>query len=342
MISRKARCAMSSESKTALVLGAGGGIGSEVKRALLRHGWNVRALVRKAPDDASHPRHPHLEWRLGDALNRDDVMDAAHGAAVIVHGVNPANYHNWRGLALPMLDNTIAAASANRARIVFPGTVYNYGRDAFPLIDENSPQHPHTRKGEIRAEMEERLRAACWDGQVRALIVRAGDFFGPSAKSSWFSQGLIMRKRPVRFVLNPGNPELHHSWAYLPDVAATLVRLLQVESTLAKFETFHFKGHWLRNGDMVNAICDVVEISRRRVLPFPWWGVRLTAPFMELSNEMLEMRYLWADPIELDNRKLRAHIGDEPHTPLVEAIRNTLIGVGCLTASRAPTHASVF
>jgi len=149
-----------------------------------------------------------------------------------------------------------------------------------------------------------------------------------------------MREQPVRFVLNPGDPELYHSWAYLPDVAATLARLLQMESALAKFDTFHFKGHWLRNSDMVSAICDVAGISRRRALPFPWWAVRASAPFMELSNEMLEMRYLWSDPIELDNGKLRSRIGDEPHTPLVEAIRSTLIGVGCLAATRAPAHAN--
>ena len=39
-----------------------------------------------------------------------------------------------------MLDNTIAAANAQGATIVLPGTVYNYGPDAFPLLAETSPQ----------------------------------------------------------------------------------------------------------------------------------------------------------------------------------------------------------
>jgi nucleoside-diphosphate-sugar epimerase len=330
---------MHTHPKVALVLGAQGGIGNEVTRALLRHGWQVRALARKPQAGFGHPQ---LEWIIGDAMRRQDVVDASYGSSVIVHAVNPAKYHNWRGLTLPMLDNTIAAATITGARILMPGTIYNYGPDAFPLIDEHSPQNPHTRKGAVRVEMEERLRDAAWDGRCRSLIVRAGDFFGPRAGSSWFSQGLVMRGQPVRFVLNPGHKDLHHSWAYLPDVAETMVRLLAQESTLEKLDTFHFRGHWLRNCDMLQTICDVAGISRSRVVPFPWWSIRATAPFAELSDEMQEMRYLWQEPIKLNNAKLRARIGFEPHTPIEEALRSTLVGIGCLRESRVvPTPADI-
>lgn len=64
---------------------------------------------------------------------------------------------------MPMLDNTIVAATAEAATIVLPGTVYNYGPDAFPILTEESPQHPMTRKGAIRVEMEKRLLNASWN-----------------------------------------------------------------------------------------------------------------------------------------------------------------------------------
>jgi nucleoside-diphosphate-sugar epimerase len=316
--------------RTALVLGASGGVGSEVVRALLRRGWRVRALVRREPSVAQKLQQHQVEWRIGDALSREDVMQAAHRASLIVHAVNPPKYHNWRGLGLPMLDNTIAAAEANRARIVFPGTIYNYGPDAFPLVNELSPQNPLTRKGAVRVEMEERLRDASWDGRARALIVRAGDFFGPHTISSWFSQGMVMPGRPVRFVFNPGAKQLFHTWAYLPDVAETIARLVEQDSSLQKFATFNFRGHWLSNGAMTNAICRVAGISPRRVIPLPWWALRAAAPFAELYGEMQEMRYLWNVPIELDNAKLRSVLGAEPHTPIEQAIRDTLLGLGCL------------
>jgi hypothetical protein len=48
---------------------------------------------------------------------------------------------------MPMLHNTINAAEKNGALIVLPGTIYNYGPDAFPLLQEDSLQNPVTQKG---------------------------------------------------------------------------------------------------------------------------------------------------------------------------------------------------
>jgi nucleoside-diphosphate-sugar epimerase len=96
----------------------------------------------------------------GDALNPADVVKAAPGASLIVHAVNPPGYRNWAQWVLPMLESSISAARASGARILLPGTIYNYGPDAFPVLREDSPQNPQTRKGKIRAEMERRLRAA--------------------------------------------------------------------------------------------------------------------------------------------------------------------------------------
>ena len=98
-----------------------------------------------------------MEYVTGDALSRTDVLAAAEGADMIVHAVNPPGYQNWEKQVLPMLDNTIAAAEAVGARIVFPGSVYNFGADAFPVLTEVSPQNPFTRKGMLRKEMEQRL-----------------------------------------------------------------------------------------------------------------------------------------------------------------------------------------
>jgi nucleoside-diphosphate-sugar epimerase len=257
-------------------------------------------------------------------MNRDDVVTAARGMAVIVHAVNPPKYHNWAGLVLPMLDNTIAAARASGARIVLPGTVYNFGPDAFPRLTESSPQNPLTRKGRIRVEMEQRLQGAAAAG-VRTLIVRAGDYFGPRAGNTWFSQGLLAGQREPRRVFYPGPRDLGHAWAYLPDVAETIARLLDQPARLADFDVFHFRGHWLARGaDMADAVCQAAGLAATKIYTFPWWAVRLAAPFVEVCREMLEMRYLWSVPVDLDNSKLRAVIGAEPRTPLNVAVERSL------------------
>jgi nucleoside-diphosphate-sugar epimerase len=316
---------MDTKTRTALIVGVTGGIGGEVARSLLSRGWRVRALHRNpAAVAAASGLGDTVEWIRGDAMRREDVVSASQGAAVIVHAVNPPKYHDWAGLVLPMLDNTIAAAKTSGARVLFPGTIYNFGPDAFPKLTESSPQHPLTRKGSIRVEMEQRLQSAAAEG-VRTLIVRAGDYFGPRAGNTWFGQGLLAGQRNVRRVFYPGPRELGHAWAYLPDVAEAMARLLDNEASLASFDVFHFRGHWLNRGvEMAEAICRQSGLSTRKVYRFPWWAVRLAAPFAEVCREMLEMRYLWNVPVELDNAKLRAVIGPEPHTPLDEAVATAL------------------
>jgi nucleoside-diphosphate-sugar epimerase len=322
--------------RIALIVGATGGIGGESARALLGTGWHVRALHRDAARAARQfAGLGPVEWVQGDALKPSEVVAAATGAQVIVHAANPPGYRNWKGLALPMLESSIAAAQAAGARLVLPGTVYNFGPAAGPLVSESTAQEPRTRKGAIRVAMEERLKHAARAG-VRVLVLRAGDFFGPGAsQNSWFSQGLVKPGRPLRSVTYPGQREVGHAWAYLPDLARTLARLLERESELQPFEVFHFGGHWFARGvELAEATRRVAGVPRAPIRRFPWFLIYLLAPFVETFREMLEMRYLWSTPMQLDNRKLVAFLGEEPHTPLDTALRETLSGLGCLASGK--------
>jgi len=320
--------------KKALVLGATGGIGGEVARQLREAGWQVHALKRGLA--AATEYRDGITWLRGDAMNRDEVMAAAAGCSVIVHAVNPPGYRRWAELVMPMIDNTIAAAQAQGATIVLPGTVYNYGPDAFPLLHEDAPQRPLTRKGAIRVEMERRLQAAASQG-CRVIVVRAGDFFGPKAGNNWFSQGLVKPGQPVTAVSLPGKRGVGHQWSYLPDVARTMVQLLECRDTLAPFASFHMAGHWDADGlQMAEAIQRVVA-RRSGIVPklraFPWWLTMLASPVVPTLRELREMKYLWSESVHMSNGRLLSVLGQEPHTPLDAAVEAALEGMGCLAAS---------
>lgn len=323
-----------SSKQTALVLGASGGIGGEVLRQLVAQGWAVKALkrgLRAAGRDANG-----IEWVEGDALDAQSVARAAAGSSVIVHAVNPPGYRGWGKLVLPMIDNTIAAAREHGATIVLPGTVYNYGPDAFPALHEDSPQQPATRKGRIRVEMEKRLREATLDGNTRVIVVRAGDFFGPGARNNWLSQGMIVPGSVPSEIKLPAAPGVGHQFAYLPDVAATMVALLAKREQLPAFASYHMAGYWDKDGtELGQAVQRVVEVRggrKPKLKAFPWWMIRLAAPFNETLREMMEMRYLWQQSVRMGNERLRAVLGAEPNTPLEIALERTLDSLGCLPA----------
>ena len=92
----------------------------------------------------------------------------------------------------------------------------------------------------------------------------------------------------------------------------------------------------MANAQMAEAIQRVVarRTGRKpRLAAFPWWLLSLASPFVATFRELREMRYLWREPVRMDNARLITALGREPHTPLDEAIEATLVGLGCLTAS---------
>lgn len=167
-------------------------------------------------------------------------------------------------------------------------------------------------------EMERRL------GEVKSLVLRAGDFFGPRPGNSWLSQGVVTPGKPVKSILYPGTRGVGHNWAYLPDVGETFARLLDREAELPEYARFHFEGHWDADGtEFIAAMLEAAGNPNAKVRRLPWALLPLIAPFNATMREMIEMRVYWNYTLRLDNHALVAFLGGEPHTPLVEALRNT-------------------
>jgi nucleoside-diphosphate-sugar epimerase len=319
--------------KSVLVLGITGGFGLATAQALRRSGWSLRALHRdpiRAAEvlSAKAPELP-VEWIAGDALDRGAVLGASAETALLVHAVNPPGYKNWRELAVPMLENSIAAAVAG-PRLVFPGNIYNFAPEDGPDLREDTPQRPHTKKGRTRIDMETRLAKASEAG-TRVLIVRAGDFFGGHAPGSWFSGAMVKAGKPLTKVVYPGHTAVGHVWAYLPDLGATVARLADRAAELPDFAIFHFGGHYVEPGiDMAHSVAKAAGLPDGRIKGLPWTAIRLLSPFNRTFRELLEMRYLWRQSLRLDDSKLRAFLPDVPHTPLDRAVRDSLAALGCL------------
>lgn len=336
----------STPARTALIIGATGSFGAHAAQALLKHGWTIRALNRnpEAATKTAGLRTP-IDWVKGDAMNAADMIAAAQGVQLIVHAANPPRYRNWKGTVLPMLDNAIAAAKASGARLMLPTSVYNYAPDMGANIGEDAPETPVTRKGAIRVECERRARQASKDG-VKVLILRAGDFFGPAAPNSGLSWLVTHKAGRMTGVYRPGPADVGHAFAYLPDLAETLARLMDAEDRLGVFERFHFRGHFERTGALGEAIRRVSGQPNLPINAFPWVVVRAASPFNETFRELWEMRYLWRRPIGLSNARLVAFLGEEPHTAFDVALRASLADMGLLSEAQAaqspgliPAHA---
>src|SRR5690606_15902565 len=107
-----------------------------------------------------------------------------------------------------------------------------------------------------------------------------------------------------------------HSWAYLPDLAETFARLLDRPERLRPFERVQFEGVY---DDTGMRMVDAIRKACGRKVPvygFPWWAMRLLAPFGGFPREAAEIAPVWRNPMRFDNTRLVELIGPEPRTPL--------------------------
>lgn len=281
--------------KTVLILGASGKVGAHCKTAFEAAGWQVRIFNRKT----------------------DDMTQSAIGADVIVNGLNPPNYHNWAGILPQITRDVIAAARASGATVILPGNVYVFGARHGDW-SETTPQAPCSRKGKIRAEIEQMYR----DSGIQTINLRAGNYIDPDRNGDVFSIMIAGRLAKGKMGL-PAAPDVMQAWAYMPDVARAMAALADRRAALAQYEDVHLPGYGMRYADMRGAIEQVLG-RPLRYSRFPWWLLRFAAPVWELARELLEMRYLWDTPHRLTSEKFARLLPAFEMTPFDEVLRQSL------------------
>ncbi len=290
-----------------VVLGARGRMGRAATKAFATAGWQVRTLVREASDSGN------VEMMVGDAYDAAAVTAAAEGCAVIVNALNPP-YPRWQAELPRLTTNVIAAARATGATVMIPGNVYNYGAGMPERLDEQTPQHPTSRKGRLRCEMERSYVRA----NVPTIVLRAGDFIERQKTGNWFDSHITAKLERGR-LMYPGPLDRIHAWAYLPDMARAMVGLAERRTAFANFEEFGFEGFSLSGAELVSAIEDAVGRALK-VDTLPWPLVRLAGLVVPQMREVAEMSYLWHTPHAIDGAKLAGVLPNFHPTPLAVAL----------------------
>ena len=333
----------------ALILGGTGAAGAAIASRLARSGVRVTLAGRGsvAPRLDAYPDLAALPWRQVDLRQPGALRQAARDGDVIVHAANPASYVDWPREVLPMMDAVLDAVAHPEVTVMLPGNVYALTPGPSPISEDvparDGAENATNAKGRLRHTLEARLQSAAQAGQCRALVVRAGDFFGAHAPRGWIAQAMLPAlNRPewpavpgsgvpptVRRIWQPGAAGVGHQWNYLDDYAHTVALLLAERARLPRWAAFHTTGHWDADGQtLVARTADLLGQAtghRPRAKAFPWWAMRLGAPFHAMSREVLDMRWLWQQPVRLSNAKLRAFLQqDEPHTAWDAALRASL------------------
>ena len=157
-----------------------------------------------------------------DVTDADATRAGGAGVDAVVNAMNPAKYTTWDRDWPPMAQSVQAAVEAAGTRLVLVGNLYAYGRVDAPMT-ERTPLRPNGHKGALRQRMWEDLAAADRAGRLRAVELRASDYYGPGVANgtSYLDQYVVKpaaTRSTVRVVL--GDPDVPHTWTHLDDIAA--------------------------------------------------------------------------------------------------------------------------
>jgi nucleoside-diphosphate-sugar epimerase len=308
-----------------------GQVGRALISRLAEHGLAVRAVSRNQP--AGLP--DGVDWRPADASDPEAAAAAAEGASVIYQCLN-APYTDWPERFPPLQRGVLNAAERHRALLVSLENLYGYGPTAGRAMTEDLPLAATTVKGRTRAAMTQELLDAEQAGRVRIAIGRASDFFGAGITTGTtlgervFANALAGKR--ADFI---GNPDLPHTYSYVPDIATGLATLGTDERAIG--EVWHLPGpQTVTTRQLLDLLAaDVGHPVGIRNLPK--LAVRALGMFNPLLRELVEMSYEFDEPFVLDTTKYESTFGSTG-TPLATAITATVDWYRSQNGSR--THAN--
>jgi nucleoside-diphosphate-sugar epimerase len=293
-----------------------GQVGRAVAGRLAASGVAVRAVSRHQP--AGLPAQ--VQWRPADLTHAGAAADAAVGATVVYQCLN-APYTQWPQLFPPLQRAALAAAEQAGALLVTLENVYGYGPTGGRPMTEDLPLAATTTKGRTRAAMTAELLAAAQSGRVRVAIGRASDFFGAGVTESTMGArvfGNALAGKRADFL---GNPELAHTYSYVPDIATGLVTLGSDDRSVG--QVWHLPGPETVS---TRAFLEIVsaEVGHQVGLrTLPKLLLRALGLLNPMMRELAEMSYEFEEPFVLDTAKYSATFATAT-TPLASAISATI------------------
>jgi nucleoside-diphosphate-sugar epimerase len=298
-----------------VIFGAG-----QVGRALANHlaalDMPVRSVSRHRPTSLDEA----VDWKGADASDAEEAADAARGASVIYQCLG-VPYTKWPTLFPPLQRAVLTATERTGALLVSLENLYAYGPTGGVPMTEDLPLSATTSKGRVRADMTAELLDTARRSDVRIAIGRASDFFGAGATESTLGARVFANAVVAKRVDFIGNPDLPHTYSYVPDIVAGLVVLGTDERAVG--QVWHLPGP---ETVTTRAVLELIaaEVGHPVVVrEVPELLLRAMGMISPMMRGLAEMTYEFEEAFVLDTTKYESTFGSTG-TPLALAIKETI------------------
>lgn len=279
------------------ILGAGGVIGNYLAKSLPEYTDKVRLVSRKPTVVVGNE-----DLFPADITLREKTEKAVAGSDVVYLTVGlPYDSDVWEKKWPLIMQNTIEACKKHEAKLVFFDNVYMYGKvDGW--MTEETPFDPCSKKGEIRAQIATMLLDEIKKGNLKALIARAADFYGPATPKSFVTATIFDNLSKGKNAQIMENPDAKHSLSYTPDCGEAVALLGNTDTCYD--QTWHLPSDMdvMTHKEMVELAAKNFGESADYTIVKKWM-VKLIGLFSKEMKENVEMFYQYNSDYLFDSSK---------------------------------------
>ena len=303
-----------------LVTGAGGFIGSELVRQLVRQGASVRAFLRyTSRADLGLLRYlpgrvlDSVELVFGDLRDPDAIDQAAEGMDVIFHlgaliSIPYSYVHPVEVVQSNVIGtlNVLQACRRYGCRLVHTSTSEVYGTALRVPIDEDHPLQGQSPYSASKIGADKLVESYYRSFDVQAVTVRPFNTYGPGQSARAVIPTIITQALTGDEV-RLGNLEAKRDFTYLTDTVDGFIRAAQTPEALG--QTINLgAGEDISVGELANLAMALIGCQ-----------VRVVVDEERLRPEKSEVMRLVSD-----NRKARQVLGWVPQVGLREGLGFTI------------------
>jgi nucleoside-diphosphate-sugar epimerase len=299
------------------ILGASGTIGKLLAEELYFYTDRIRLVCRK-------PVKINDKCELLPAdLFEPGAVDKAVEGSDIVYLVVGLQYKLkvWEEEWPELMKDAIDACVKHNAKLVFFDNVYMYDKDFIGGMTEETPVKPPSRKGAVRELINDMLFAAVRERNLKALIARSADFYGPDNHNNFITQMVLNNyskgKKAMWFV----STDLKHSFTYTRDAAKATALLGNTPDAYGQIWHLPTDNRKITGKDMITWIASEFRVEPKFTLVDKWM-LYLLGVFVPVMREMPEMMYQYDRDYFFDSSKFTRRFGISA-TPYEEGVRAT-------------------
>lgn len=304
-----------------VILGANGAVGWSLIPELERRGIKHRAVGRHA--GALMRRFGESPLRTvveADVSDSQSVRRAVGGADTVIYLVG-VPYDHFELHPKYMRSTLEAVTLEGVARFLHVGPVYPYGRPQTRPVSELHPRVPTTFKGKMRLAQEELVFGAHRTGRIATAIVRLPDFYGPFIENS-FAYRILTGALNNKAAEVIGPLDTPHEFIYVPDAAPAILDL--AARTDAYGDAYNLAGPGTITVREFARLAYAALGREPRFVAANKTMLRLFGVVNPMMRELVEMYYLWTDPVILDDGKLQRVLGPLQKHSYEEGIRASI------------------